>query len=207
MSSTVLASVSISGADLISPRLSRSHCTSEPVTAIEPSSAYTGRLVADLVADRGQQAVLAGHLLGAGVEQHEVAGAVGVLGLADLEAGLAERGRLLVAEDAGDRHAAEHAALADVAVHLGGGPDLRQHRQRDAHLLGDVRVPGQRVEVHQHGARGVGRVGDVQAAVGAAGHVPDQPGVDVAEHQVARLGLLPGALDVVEDPATFGPEK
>lgn len=42
LSATVSASVSISGALLISPRLSRNHCTSEPVIAIEPSSAYTG---------------------------------------------------------------------------------------------------------------------------------------------------------------------
>ena len=41
----------------------------------------------------------------AGVEQHEVAGAVGVLGLAGREADLADGGRLLVAEVAGERHA------------------------------------------------------------------------------------------------------
>ena len=41
LSSTVAASVSISGAEPMRPRLSRTHCTSEPVTAIEPSSAYT----------------------------------------------------------------------------------------------------------------------------------------------------------------------
>ena len=42
LSSTVRANSSISSAAEISPRLSRSHWTSEPVTAIEPSSAYTG---------------------------------------------------------------------------------------------------------------------------------------------------------------------
>ena len=41
LSSTDSASSSTSGAALMSFRLSRSHCTSEPVTAIEPSSAYT----------------------------------------------------------------------------------------------------------------------------------------------------------------------
>ena len=39
LSSTVLASSSTSGALEMMPRLSRSHWTSEPVTAIEPSSA------------------------------------------------------------------------------------------------------------------------------------------------------------------------
>ena len=39
LSSTDLASSSTSGAALISLRLSRSHCTSAPVIAIDPSSA------------------------------------------------------------------------------------------------------------------------------------------------------------------------
>ena len=42
LSSTPAARVSTSGALPIMPRLSRSHWISEPVTAIEPSSAYTG---------------------------------------------------------------------------------------------------------------------------------------------------------------------
>ena len=41
LSSTVCASSSTSGAALIIPRLSRSHCTSAPVIAIEPSRQYT----------------------------------------------------------------------------------------------------------------------------------------------------------------------
>ena len=53
-------------------------------------------------------------------------------------------------------------------------------------------------------AAGVGDVGDVEPAVGAAGQVPDDPGVHVPEQQVARLGPVRGALDVVEDPAHLG---
>ena len=55
--------------------------------------------------------------------------------------------------------------------------------------------------------RRVRDVRDMHAAVDAAGQVPDAPGVDVAEHQVAGLGLLAGAGDVVQDPLTLGPEK
>ena len=44
MSGTLAASISISPAPLMIPSWSRSHCTAEPVTAIEPSSAYTGSL-------------------------------------------------------------------------------------------------------------------------------------------------------------------
>jgi hypothetical protein len=80
------------------------------------------------------------------------------------------------------------------------GTDLGQHRDRDAHVRGDVLAPGQRVEVHEHGARSIGDVGDVHAAVDAARHVPQHPGVGVAEQQVATLGGLARAVDVVEDP-------
>ena len=99
------ASSSTSGAALIIFRLSRSHCTSAPVIAIDALEAVDRVLVADLVADRGQQAVLRRHRLGARVEQQEVARAVRVLRLAGREARLAERRRLLVAQVAGDRHA------------------------------------------------------------------------------------------------------
>ena len=64
------------------------------------------------------------HELRAGVEQHEVAGAVGVLGLAGGEADLADGRRLLVAEVAGDRDlAAERAVGAGGAVGLRGAED------------------------------------------------------------------------------------
>ena len=62
------------------------------------------RPVAELVADGREQPVLAAHQLLAGVQQQEVAGAVGVLGLAGREADLADGGGLLVAEVAGERH-------------------------------------------------------------------------------------------------------
>ena len=161
-----------------------------------------GRLVADLVADRRQQAVLRRHLLGAGIDQHEIAGAVGVLGLAGGQTRLPEGGGLLVTEDAGDGHTGQHATRT--------GP--RRTPADEDLISGSIdsgifmssamaAIPGQRVQIHQQGAGGVGRLRDVQAAVDAAGHVPDDPGVHVAEHQVAGLGLFPGTLDVVEDPA------
>ena len=161
-----------------------------------------GRLVADLVAQGGEQAALGRDDLLARVHEHEAAGAVGVLRLAGGEARLAEEGRLLVAQVARDRHAVE---IADArAVDLGGGLDLGEHGLRHAHDAQDLVVPVEGLEVHEHGARRVGDVRDMHAAVDAAGEVPDAPGVHVAEHQVAGLGLLAGAGDVVQDPADLG---
>ena len=157
-----------------------------------------GAQVADLVADRGEQAVGRRHRPVAGVEQHEAAGAVRALALAAGEARLPEQRRVLVAQRAGHRQAGELAA--GLAVDLGGGPDLRQHRPRNAHRVEQYVVPLERLEVHQHRPAGVGHVGDV-----AAGEVPDEPGVHRPEQRLAGLGALAQAVDVVEQPADLGP--
>ena len=184
--------------------LSRSHWTRDAGDGDRALQRVDRCRVAELVAQGGQQPVLGAHDLFAGVEDQEAAGAVGVLRLAGAEGGLAERCRLLVAEDAGDRHLAQQLRGVDLAVDLGGGLDFRQHAARNAEVGEDLVVPGEGFQVHEHGARGVGDIGDVHAAVGAAGQVPGHPGVGVAEEQVPGLGGLAGAVDVVEDPLDLG---
>ena len=80
------------------------------------------------------------------------------------------------------------------------GPDLGQHRPRDVEDLQQLVVPVEPPQVHQHGAAGVGHVGEVHAAVGAAGQVPQQPAVDGAEQRLAGLGRRADAVDVGQDP-------
>ncbi len=185
-----MASSSTSGAALISFRLSRSHCTSAPGDGDRALERVDRRVVADPVAGGGDQAVGRLHRLGAGVEEQEVAGAVGVLRLAHREAGLAEERRLLVAEVAGHRDALD-GGDAGLAVDLARGVDLGQHRPRHADRVQQLVVPVERGQVHQQRAAGVGHVGDVQPAVDAAGQVPDDPGVHVAEQELARAGPGP----------------
>ena len=132
---------------MMMPSWSRSHCTAEPVTAIEPSRAYTGGCVAELVGDGREQSRRRAHDLGAGVEQHEVARAVGVLRLAGGEAHLADRGGVLVAEVAAHRHrAAERTGGAGDAVRVGrrARADRRQHRTRDVEQRQQLVVPVER---------------------------------------------------------------
>ena len=57
--------------------------------------------------------------------------------------------------------------------------------------LQQLLVPAVFDDVVEHGAAGVGAVGDVALA---AGQVPDQPGVDGAEGELALLGLRARAL-------------
>ena len=52
-------------------------------------------------------------------------------------------------------------------------------------------------------AAGVGDVGDVKSAVRAAGKVPGQKRIDVAENYFAGLGLLSDARHMIEQPADF----
>jgi len=81
--------------------------------------------------------------------------------------------------------------------------DARQHGARDVENPQEIVVPIA-VEIHQHGARRVRGVGDVQ---GAAGEIPDEPRVDVAEEQIAGAGARLGVGNVVENPADLAGGK
>ena len=62
--------------------------------------------VPELVADRGQQAIAGSHDRLTGVQQQEIAGAVSIFRFSRVQAHLPDHGRVLVAEDTGDRHLA-----------------------------------------------------------------------------------------------------
>ena len=133
-------------------------------------------LAAEAAGDGGQQAVAALDGLRTGVHQQEATGAVGVLGVALVEAGLAEEGRLLVPGDARDGHGA--AADDGAAVDGAAVPHLGQHGPGDVQRRKDRVVPIQLPDVVEHGAGGIRIVRDVDAA---AGQLPDEPGVHGAE--------------------------
>ena len=137
----------------------------------------------------------------AGVEHGEAAGAVGRLQHPGLEAGLADGRRLLVAGDAEDRHRAAEQVGARLAEVGGRVADRRQHRHRHVEERADVRVPAAGADVVEQRARGVGGVGGVRAA---AGQLPDQPGVDGPEQQLAPRRPLAGAGVGVEQPLELG---
>ncbi len=83
-----------------------------------------------------------------------------------------------------------------VPVDRGGRRDVRQHVTRNAECLEQHIVPVQRMQVHQLGAAGVGHVGHVQS-----GEMPQQPGIDRAEQQIALFRTQPRVGDVVQQPA------
>ena len=142
--------------------------------------------------DGGDQTVLALVDLVAGVHQQETAGAVGVFHVAGLKAALPEQRSLLVARNTGYRHI--HALNVGIAVYLAGVFHTGQDAAGDVQRLEQGVVPIQRADVVQHGAAGVGAVGNVHLA---AGQLPDQPSVHRTEQKLPCFGLFPCTGDVL----------
>ena len=143
--------------------------------------------------------------LRARVEEHEAAGAVGVLGLAGRVAGLAEEGRLLVAQVAGDRD-----RLARSARRRGRRPRL------EGRICGSIAV-GMPMSLRISGSQSrVSRsISMVRLALvtSVTWTPPLTPPVRFQMHQVSMLpksrspasALARGARDVVEDPLDLRP--
>ena len=160
-----------------------------------------GDLVAEAPADRRDQAVLRGDRFVARVQQQEAARAVGVLRAARLEAGLAEGGRLLVADERGDRNALAEEGAVGLAVDGARRLDLGQHGPRDVEDPQQFVVPVERVDVVDQRAAGVAVIGDVPFA---AGEPPGQKGVDGAEQDFAFFRPRAQAGDRVEQVGDLG---
>src|SRR6185295_6172878 len=150
---------------------------------------------------RGQQPVARADRFLAGVEQQEAAGAVGRLGHARREAGLAEQRRLLVARDPGDRERRVEQPRCRRAIDPAVLVNLRQDRIGHAEQCAQLGVPAVGANREQRGAAGVGDVGGVDRA---AGQPPQEEAVDRAERELAARRALPRPGDMVEHPGDLG---
>ena len=163
-----------------------------------------GGLAANLPRHRRQQALLRRHRLVAGVEQHEAAGAIGVLRRTSFEARLAEERRLLVAGIARDRDRRAKPLRVGVAIDLAGGLHFRQHLARHIQQFQQLVVPLHGVDVEQQCAAGVADVGDVDLATSEP---PDQERVDGAEQHFTARGARPQAIVRIEQVLDLGTRK
>ena len=155
------------------------------------------------VPGHGGQEPLAGYpRVVAHVHQQEPAGPEGYLHIAPVEAGLAEQGRLLVAEGGGDGDLrADDVGVRD-AEDMARRARLREHPARDAQDVQEVVVPAQVGYVEHHCTGGVGIVCGVHPP---SGEVPYDPGLHSPEEDAAVLGALPGPGDVLQHPPQLGP--
>src|SRR6185369_11558647 len=81
--------------------------------------------------------------------------------------------------------------------------DFGEQGSGNVKCLEKLTAPLQCFEIHQLGSAGVGDIGDVNAAVYAAGELPNEVAVDVAESKFAGFGEFTGAANVVEYPTDF----
>jgi hypothetical protein len=135
------------------------------------------------------------------VGQQKAARAVGDLGQARRVAALTEQRRLLVAAQGGDGQRLAEKRSLGLADHPARVDELGQHRAGHAEQRQQLLVPGAGVDVVEQRARGVGRVGHMQPT---AAQVPDEPGVDRAEGELAAAGARDAVVDVPQDPAQLG---
>ena len=143
--------------------------------------------------------------LGAGVEQHEVAGAVGVLGLAGREADLADGGGLLVAEVAGERHLAAERTVRRASCRSRSGYERRPDLAA-ASSAGCRRTPSSSSS-QSRVSRSISMV-RLALVTSVTCTPPSRPPVRFQSSQVSvlpkiaspRLGGLAHAVDVLQDP-------
>ena len=167
--------------------------TAPPIKTL-PSKAYCGfspRRVAATVESRPFW--LTGRF--SPVDEQKAPRAVGVLRLPLFKTALAEQRRLLIPRDSRDRY--RHAPHVCRSVHLPRRAHFGKERTRNAEKGQKFVVPIERVDVEEHGAGGVGAVGDVRLS---ARQFPYQPGIHRPEQQLSPLRALPRPFHVVENP-------
>mmetsp|Transcript_23420 Transcript_23420/g.52059 ORF Transcript_23420/g.52059 Transcript_23420/m.52059 type:complete len:577 (+) Transcript_23420:301-2031(+) len=171
-----------------------------PRTSNAALEGVVGRSIStELEPDGGEQSGAGEDVVQARVQEHEAAGAVRVLGLADLKTALAEEGGMLVTQRAADGHPVEDAALG-VTVDLGVRLDRRQGGDGNADRGADRLVPREALQIHEHVAGGVGDVRHVDAAVLAARELVDEPAVNGAEAASTCIGSLLHLWHIVKQP-------
>src|SRR5688572_13548429 len=117
---------------------------------------------------------------------------------------------MLVPKITTDRHLGAERAVgtgALVRCGIGGRQDTGQHVAWDPEEAQQLLIPVQPLQIHQHGAAGIGHVGDMLSAVNAAGQIPQQPAVSGAELGAAAFGGLANPVDVLQDPLQLAAGK
>jgi hypothetical protein len=84
------------------------------------------------------------------------------------------------------------------------GNDAWEHGARNVEATRGALRPNPRANVEQQRAARVRSIGNVHAALG---QVPDEPGIDRAERELATARALAGTIDIVEQPGDLGPGK
>src|SRR6478736_5317243 len=90
-----------------------------------------------------------------------------------------------------------------MSVNLTTRNNFREQGSGNVKCFEKISVPLQRFEIHELRSAGIGNIRDMNAAVYAAGELPNEVAVDVAESKFAGFGEFTGAAKVVEYPTDF----
>src|SRR3954469_11596513 len=129
------------------------------------------------------------------MHEHETTGPVGIFHHSRARADLAEKSRLLIARYAGNGDSA--AEEIRLAIDFARGTNLRQDTAGHAEQTEQFVVPFASLNIEEHGARSVARVGHMRAT---AGQIPNQPGINSAKRELPGFGHLFCAGNIVEYP-------
>lgn len=158
-----------------------------------------------VVGDSGQEAVRRDDGFLADIVKDEAASAIGVLGLARLEAALTNECARLIAETASNAGTSERATAK-----FAKGLRVRGRDNAWESALGGVNVEEAEkflvvfhsAQVHEHGTAGVGAVGDVNRVLSVDTTIEfvDEPRVDGTKGQAAFIICLLHSRDIVDEP-------
>ena len=90
-----------------------------------------------------------------------------------------------------------------MSVNFTTGNDFGEKGSGNVKCFEKISAPLQRFEIHELRSAGVGNIGNMNAAVYAAGEIPNEVAVDVAESKFAGFREFTGTAKVVEYPTDF----
>ncbi len=114
---------------------------------------------------------------------------------------MTNQGRLLVARRSGDGQRTAEQGRIGLADNASTGNDGGQGHARHVEQGAQVVAPRDRLQIHQSGARCIGGVGRMDPA---PGQIPDQPGVDGPQFDLAPRRAFAPAWNGVQQPGELG---
>ena len=137
---------------------------------------------------------------GTSIGDKEGTGSVGDLGIADAERSLPNECSMLITQNRRELGSSENTGTCTDPSNR--RDDLWQHRHGHTDRFAEIIVPGERLEVHEHGSAGVRDVRDMQPR-----QIPRKPRVNGSKGELtagsprSQIGVL------VQDPPDLGPRK
>src|SRR5262249_36037289 len=155
-----------------------------------------------LVSNRCDQSALRLHDALPCIHQEEASRTIGVFRFSFSKANLADEGRLLISQNAGNRHVSKW-PFFDSTYYFGTRADARQHRLGNMELTQQISVPCQGSEIHELRAARVCDIGYVHTSIRPASQLPNEKAIHSSEQHISSLCPVAETRHVLEHPDNF----